>query len=126
MKRNSKRNFVILISLLSIFLLNQHLYAVDYKLNSPDTRIGLKVTIDSSITYSVEFNNNVLLSPSVISLTLQNGIILGKDPKVKEVIRRVINEKIYPVVPQKNKEIDNNCTELKIQFKSNFNLIFRV
>ena len=126
MKRNSKRNFVILISLLSIFLLNQHLYAVDYKLNSPDTRIGLKVTIDSSITYSVEFNNNVLLSPSVISLTLQNGIILGKDPKVKEVSRRVINEKIYPVVPQKNKEIDNNCTELKIQFKSNFNLIFRV
>ena len=126
MKRNSKINFVILISLLSIFLLNQHLYAVDYKLNSPDTRIGLKVTIDSSITYSVEFNNNVLLSPSVISLTLQNGIILGKDPKVKEVSRRVINEKIYPVVPQKNKEIDNNCTELKIQFKSNFNLIFRV
>jgi alpha-glucosidase len=126
MKRKSKNNLVILLNLLFIFGSGQNVYPEEYTLNSPDKRIRLKVTTNNSITYSVIFNNIIVLNPSVISLTLQNGMILGKAPKVKQVSRKVINEKIYPVVPQKNKEIDNNCTELKIEFTDNFNLIFRV
>ena len=120
-----KNHFIILSCLLFLFGLSQNVDAEEYTLYSPDKKIELKITIDGSISYSVVFNNKTILSPSAISLTLEKEAVLGKDPKVWKTNNRMIHEKIYPVVPQKNREIYNHCSELKIQFKGNYSLIFR-
>ena len=120
-----KRNSILLLSLIFLFGLSQNVDAEEYTLYSPDKKIELKITINGSISYSVVFNKKTILSPSTISLTLENETVLGKDPKVWKTNNRMINEKIYPVVPQKNREIDNHFSELIIQFRGNYNLIFR-
>lgn len=99
-----KRNSILLSCLLFLFGLSQNVDAEEYTLYSPDKKIELKITIDCSISYSVVFNKKTILSPSAISLTLENEAVLGKDPKVWKINNRMINEKIYPVVPQKNRE----------------------
>jgi len=99
-----KKKSILLLSLLFLFGLSQNVDAEEYTLYSPDKKIELKITIDGSISYSVAFNKKPILSPSAISLTLENEAVLGKDPKVWKTNNRMINEKIYPVVPQKNRE----------------------
>ncbi len=100
--------------------------AKEIKVSSPDKRTEVTVNIDKVITYSVTRDNMTVLLPSAISMTLQDGTVLGKEPKLKNDKITLINETLKPVVKQKYETIEDKCNELVLNFEGNYSLIFRV
>ena len=74
------------------------------ELKSPDSKVQIEVSITDKITYSVNYGSETILMPSAISMKLQNGIILGGNPKFRNSRNLSINHKIYPDIRQKRKE----------------------
>ena len=99
-------------------------FAKDYTLSSLDGKMKVTVSINNDIQYSITHEKDVMVSPSVISMTLQDGKSFGKNPHLKKQTMREINETI-PTVIYKKKQVGNHCNEAVFEFKENFNLIFR-
>ena len=95
-----------------------------YTLNSPNQKIKVTISIQNDIRYTIASENNEMISPSVISLTLDNGKSFGKNPHLKKQTVKEINETIPAVVYKKN-QVSNHCNEAVFEFKENFSLIFR-
>ncbi len=102
------------------------LSAKEFKVDSPNKKLTLKVDVTNIIQYSVLKYGNVLLEPSRISLSLMNETILGKNVKLIDQNQKSINETLVPVVKQKFDTIKDNCEELTLTFEGNYKLIFRV
>ena len=96
----------------------------NYTLNSLNGKVKITVSIQNDIQYSVMSENDNMISPSVISMTLDDGKTFGKNPHLKKHSVKEINETI-PAVVYKKKQISNHCNEAVFEFKENFNLIFR-
>ncbi len=97
----------------------------EYKLNSPENKTGITISVTDIVTWSVALNEIELLKPSKISLKLSNGNELGVKPQVKDVKKNSVDETIESPVPVKNKFIRNHFNELKINFSGNYSLTFR-
>lgn len=95
------------------------------ELKSPDNKVQIDISIADKITYSVNYGSEVILLPSAISMKLQNGVILGSNPKLTKKGKLSVNNKIYPEIRQKRKEINDVYNELELVFKGNYSLIFR-
>ncbi|MGB9836716.1 MAG: glycoside hydrolase family 97 protein [Candidatus Saccharicenans sp.] len=93
---------------------------------SPDKRVELVVELKNQVTYSVYFDQKLILSPSPVSLTINDGVVLGKKLVLENMSRQKIDEVIKPVVKEKRALIKNNCEELRLKFRGNYGLIFRV
>jgi hypothetical protein len=65
---------------------------------SPNKNIQVKIELSNKISYSVLFKDQVILSPSPLSLTIKERDRLGLNPKLKNEKKRSVSEKIYPVV----------------------------
>ena len=96
----------------------------NYTLRSPNGKVIVTVVVHNDIQYSVVHEGDVMLSPSVISMTLNDGKSFGKTPHLKKQSLREINETI-PTVVYKKSQVSNHCNEMVFEFKENFNLIFR-
>jgi alpha-glucosidase len=94
-----------------------------YKIESPDGNLSINISNDGQITYSVTLNGKELISPSAISMTLEDGTSYGKNSKVKKVLKRTGDEILNPIAYKKD-EIRNNYNELTLVFKT-FDLKFR-
>ncbi|MEP6514003.1 MAG: glycoside hydrolase family 97 N-terminal domain-containing protein [Parafilimonas sp.] len=100
------------------------LHAQSYSLLSPNQKINLTVTLKDKIYYSVSCNNTPLIQKSYLQLSLENKV-LGENPKLIKPATSVINETSMPVVPMKNKIVENKCNVLKLSFKNNYAVEFR-
>ena len=110
--------FVIIISA-NIFFTQ----AKEYSLYSPDKKIKVIVQTDDEIRFSVLFNNQTVIKPSIISMQLDGMKPLSA--KVKKIVTRTVNEVIHPTVATKNAIIPDHFNELKIAFRDNYTIIFR-
>lgn len=109
-----------------LFLLMNYACAKDYFLSSPDKKIEVNVNTDNTIKWSVKRAGEVLINPSQLIMTLTNGTQLGADPSLKKIVRRSVNEMITAAVPVRNRMIPNICNELRLEFKGNYSITFRV
>ncbi|MEJ2701529.1 MAG: glycoside hydrolase family 97 N-terminal domain-containing protein, partial [Sedimentisphaerales bacterium] len=100
-------------------------FSKDYEVVSPDKALGLKVTVDGNIAFSVSHESKALIEPSTISMTLGDGMVLGDDQQVLRVSRRHVDEKIYPAVPAKNRVIPDQFNEMTLEFQGGFSLVCR-
>ena len=116
-----KRVFIAVLSL----LVQQLMFAKEYELKSPDGAVKIKVAVAGDVSYSVYLNDKEVVAPSAISLTLGNGVIFGKDAKVRGTSRKSISKVITPVVPRKYKTIKDESNELKLDFKGKYSLVLR-
>ena len=101
-------------------------------LYSPDGYI--KVMVDCStkqLQYSVQSTHpyidslgNAFILPSNIGLELDNGTILGRNPKVTKIERKSVDQEVAAYFYKKAK-IQDQYNELIISFKGDFQLIFR-
>jgi alpha-glucosidase len=92
---------------------------------SPNKKITVTVYYSNKLSYSLRYQNTILLQPSFIDLTLNDGKSLSDD---LSILRRSIqsnDNKIISPVPEKRKEIRDHYNELIIQFKQPFSLLFR-
>ncbi|MBN2028926.1 glycoside hydrolase family 97 protein [bacterium] len=111
--------------IITVFSIHLNGYADEYSLSSPNNRIEVKIENNQKIQFSVTLNGNELISPSSISLNLRETTVLGENAVVTDMQREEINRVIVPVVKQKSETIVERCNELRLIFKSNFNLVFR-
>ena len=102
-----------------------NLHAKKYTLESPDKKIMVTIDIGDKIFYSVSWKNIEIIKPSSISLAIDGSNILGHNPKLRKVNANFIDEKIYPPVKEKRREIINRCNELEFSFSGRWGLIFR-
>ncbi|MGM0376909.1 MAG: glycoside hydrolase family 97 N-terminal domain-containing protein, partial [Bacteroidota bacterium] len=94
-------------------------------LASPDKNAKMKVHIDKEISYELSFKDQKLLLPSVIGMKFENFNVPGDSPRVKSSKKREVNETVHPLYGKFN-SIQNNFNELRIDFRKNFSLIFRM
>jgi alpha-glucosidase len=85
----------------------------------------MKVSIDERISYELRFKNQTILLPSAIGMEFENFSLPGNSPRVKSSNKREVNETVHPLHGKFN-TIQNNFNELKIDFRNNFSLIFRM
>src|ERR1700761_8270611 len=96
-----------------------------YGVKSPDGKISIDITAGATVSWAVKHDGSEVIMPSAISMTLDNGEILGKNAVVKKSTptssNTVINTPIY-----KKASITDNYNQLTINFKGDYSLVFRV
>lgn len=100
-------------------------FAENYTVNSPDSRITVNVETGTNATYSVTFHGKVILNPSPISMTFDNGTVIGRNMEVKKVERFTQNQVLKPVVRQKSEQIIDHYNEMVLD-ADRYKLYFRV
>lgn len=100
-------------------------FANSYTIKSPDERIVVNVDTESNTTYSVEFDGKEVLAPSSISMTFDNGTVIGRNMRVKDVERSTQDVILTPVIYQKSDKIRDHYNEMVLN-ADNYRLIFRV
>jgi alpha-glucosidase len=113
-----------------LFLLIFHiaagiLTAKDYKINSPDGKISVTVSVGPEIRWTAALNGQEVIASTRIAMILENGTVLGENEKVRKAGTRIWNDVIKPVVANKRSVISDNCNILEISFNSGFTLQFR-
>lgn len=95
-----------------------------YHLKSPDGKIDLAVSAGQTISWSVKHENTEVILPSQVSISLDNGAILGKNAAVissKTVsVNQLLNTPLY-----KKDKVQDNYNQLILKFKGDYGLIFR-
>src|SRR6056297_1427639 len=106
-----------------LFLIPLILNAKEYTLKSPSGRLNVKVTVEENIHYSVFLSDKEIISPSPISMTLENKV-LGQDARVRRDKITSVDEMIVPTVQRKYAEIPDAYNQLTLNFRG-YNLLFR-
>jgi len=112
-----------LISILGLFLI-LNLNAKEYTVSSPSGKLSVKVSVNENITYEVSLNGTEIIAPSEISMTLDDGMVLGKNDKVRRAKTTSVNKKIVPVVNRKYSKMKDEYNLLTLSIK-NYTLQFR-
>ncbi|RPJ51477.1 MAG: glycoside hydrolase family 97 protein [Acidobacteria bacterium] len=107
------------------FLIMLNVFGVVHEVSSPDGQNVIKVEIGETVSYSVSHRGQQILAPSLLSMTLDGGLVLGQKPQVKDVRKAEIKQTITPVVKHKRASIPDNGNELTIDFEGDYSLIFR-
>jgi alpha-glucosidase len=98
----------------------------EYSIQSPNKKINVKIQARERIQYSVFYKDRELLIPSPLSLTIDNERVLGKDPQIKDVKRRSVQDNIYPVIREKRKTVTDHFNEITLRFLDGWGLIFKL
>jgi alpha-glucosidase len=115
-----KSSLLILLS----FLLALQVVSKELSVTSPSGKLKADITISDKITYSVSLLGNEIISPSEISLKIDE-LILGVNPNLKSVSTRSVNQQLEPLIRQKSAVIDDIFNEITLHFKGSYSLIFR-
>ena len=102
----------ILLFALSIFALS----AKSYTVTSPDGHLTLTIDVSDKVTYTVKAGDAMLVAPSAIALELEDGTLLGNNPKVASVSRDSRSETIVaPLYRQSSFKSEYNAIRLKMR-----------
>ena len=96
----------------------------NYIVKSPDGKISVNITAGAAISWSVKHEETEVLMPSAISISLDNGEVLGKNATVKKSAATTVNESFATPV-YKKAVVTDNYNQLTISFKGDYGLIFR-
>jgi alpha-glucosidase len=93
-------------------------------LKSPDGKLHIQIEISDEISYSVTHEETEVVTSSPISMSLSDGSVWGKNPKLKNKKTNSVNETIPTPIYKKN-EIQDVYNELVLSFRDNYGLVFR-
>ena len=96
-----------------------------YQLQSPDKKLQAVVTVGDDIRFSFTHDGTEVLAASPISMTLQNGVVLGAGPKVSKVLKAAV-DKVIPSPFYKKTEVQDIYNEMTLSFRGNYGLVFRM
>ena len=95
----------------------------EFSLSSPDGKLNVTVEVGEDISYSVSHDGTLLLVPSQLSMTLEDGTVYGVGSRFLGRKTRSVEESIEASFYKKRK-VEDHFNELTLRFKG-FNLIFR-
>jgi len=97
----------------------------NFEIKSPDRSITLNIEAGAKFQWSVQHNGEQIIEPSIMSLQLEGGEVLGENPVIRssrtEEIDRVINAINY-----KKAVITDQYNQLTLNCRNNYGIIFRV
>ncbi|WP_343521946.1 glycoside hydrolase family 97 protein [Pedobacter sp.] len=93
-------------------------------LKSPDGKIDMALENGAKMLWSVKYEGTEVVVPSVISLTLGNGLVLGNHAKVNSIKKASVNT-VFNTPVYKKKSVIDAYNQLTINFKGDFGLILR-
>lgn len=118
------RSRLIIFILFVIIITSNVIAQKTVRLLSPDGRNIATITgIGKALKYSVITDNDTVLAPSSLSMTV-DGVKWGCNAKPKKILRRYVNESVSFVVPRKYKKCVNEYNELALNYK-NYRIEFR-
>jgi alpha-glucosidase len=91
---------------------------------SPDGKIRIMIDIKEKIYYSVFHQSDPIITASPISMALQGGEILGKNPKFKNAKTNSISQSIEAPFYKRSK-IEDKYNELILTFSGDYSIAFR-
>jgi len=94
-----------------------------FQVVSPDGNLQVDITVSQSVTYSVTFDGKQLIAPSQMSLTLEDGTVLGENSKYLRKLTGSVDETAKAPIYKKS-SVRNNFNFLTLCFKG-FNIEFR-
>ncbi len=95
-----------------------------YQVKSPDGKISISITAGAAVNWSVKHEGTEVIMPSEISVTLDNGEVLGKNAAIKKSVEALANETITTPIYKKS-TVQDNYNQLTLTFKGDYGLIFR-
>ena len=117
------KKHILILSLLT-FLSSGIFAQKQYTLTSPDHNIMVTVQTGEQLSYSVTHGSTLVLDNSPISMTLENGVVLGAPAKVSSAKTKAVNEEIKASIYKKT-SVQDYYNELAIGFRGNYKVIFR-
>lgn len=115
----------LLVGFAFVLLTSAALSQKNYTLQSPDGKISVAAELTDKITYSVKHEDDIIVSPSPVSVKLSSGEQLGVNPKFKSVKRQTVNQSIQSPI-YKRSNVADNYNEMTLNFKEDYAIIFRV
>ena len=97
--------------------------AKDYTLLSPDGKLQVSVQTGNHLTYALSYNGVQLITPSEISLTLEDGTVWGAGSKFSKAVRMEVDER-FPSPLFKRNQVRDHYNELRLKAKG-WDLVFR-
>jgi alpha-glucosidase len=95
-----------------------------YQVKSPDGKISINIIAGATVNWAVKHEDTEVIMPSAISITLNNGEILGKNAVVKKATANSNNSVIHTPIYKKS-QVPDNYNQLTISFKGDYSLVFR-
>ncbi|MDE6007607.1 MAG: glycoside hydrolase family 97 protein [Muribaculaceae bacterium] len=97
----------------------------NYNITSPSGKLKTEINVGKTLTYSISFNNQPVLDPSPISMTLENGSVWGENPNVKKVSRKSVDT-IIPSPFYRADSIKEHYNAAAFHFAGDWGIEFRV
>ncbi|UZR94064.1 glycoside hydrolase family 97 protein [Chondrinema litorale] len=120
-----KINVLTLLFILSTFISLKAQKTKTFTLVSPDEGLIAQIDVSDKIYYSLQVKEQEIILPSAISMTLEDGTVLGKKAKVKDNFIETYNTFIDPLYWKKD-SINDHYNYLLLDFKQDFSLEFRI
>ena len=97
----------------------------DFDVKSPQGAMTLHITVDSAIQWSVTNKGQQVILPSKIALHVEDGEVLGEKVKIISAPVQNINTE-FAAINYIKSTVHDQCTQLTINFKGDYSLVFRV
>lgn len=94
------------------------------EISSPDGKLKITVNIGQTITWEVTHDNQTVIAPSPLSMTLDNGMVWGRDPRLQKSVKQSYDNILTSPFYKKSNIIDQ-YNQLTLTFKGHWALVFR-
>lgn len=101
------------------------IFAENFNVKSPNEQISVNVQTGKETTYSVVFKGKTIINPSPISMTFDNGVVVGRNMEVINVERFSEDKTIIPEVRLKCDKIQDKYNEMVLN-ADKYSVHFRV
>jgi alpha-glucosidase len=95
------------------------------QVTSPDGKIVVDLTAQAALMWSVKHDGQVILEPSPLGLELEDGEILGADPKISSSKLEKVKKEITPINYRKS-SIPDEYNQLTVRFRGDYGVLVRV
>ncbi|HOO42172.1 MAG TPA: glycoside hydrolase family 97 protein [Bacteroidales bacterium] len=96
-----------------------------HSITSPDGSLELQVVTDTNISFCLLHKDNVLVSSPSLSLTLEDGTVLGPNARLLKA-KKTDSREIVPSPLYRKSEIVDQYQQLDVKFRGGFGIRFRV
>ena len=101
--------------------------AKNYLVNSPDGKIKVTVTADTQLSWSIDYNGEQILNPSVMQMNIKGQSVQpGVNPSVIKAKTIKVDSEQTAVVPTKQRIIRDQYNQLTLTCKGGYAVVFRV
>ncbi len=96
----------------------------NYDIVSPDGHLKAEVSVGDDLSYSVIFNGKTVVDASTLSMTLADGTVWGKNPKVSKVSKKAVDATV-PSPFYRAESMKDNYNSATLDFKGGWGVEFR-